>query len=78
MEGTPGEEKPRTSPMVMYPNDADIASSSCRKETRTILIVNMQVIRLLASNLWLMQISSVIYTIREVMISLTCSAIPDL
>jgi len=37
MEGTPGEEKPRTSPVVMYPNDAAIASISCKTENRTIL-----------------------------------------
>jgi hypothetical protein len=32
MEGTPGEEKARTSPLVMYPSDAAIASSSCKTE----------------------------------------------
>jgi len=40
MEGTPGEEKPRTSPVVMYPSDAAIASSSCKTENRTISVVN--------------------------------------
>jgi hypothetical protein len=40
MEGIPGEENPRTSPMVMYPIDAAIASSSCKIEKRTIWIVS--------------------------------------
>jgi len=63
--------------MVIYPRDAAIASSSCKKYTRTILKVNILVIRLLAPNLWLMQISSVIYIPKEVMIGWTCSAIPE-
>jgi len=64
--------------MVMYPSDAAIASSSCKKETRKNLIANILEIRLLALKLWLMQISSVIYTLKEVMIVWTCSAIPEL
>jgi hypothetical protein len=38
----------------------------------------LEVIKLLAPNLWLMQISSVIHTLREVMIGGAHSAIPEL
>jgi hypothetical protein len=37
----------------------------------------LEVIKLLAPNLWLMQISSVIHTLREVMIGGVYSAIPE-
>jgi hypothetical protein len=39
MEGIPGEENPRTSPVVMYPSEAAIASSSCKRESVIILIM---------------------------------------